>query len=90
MCNPQSTGFDILLWKIMDPNTQPEPLDKPKSLTASKRPRPKRKLNQANTSAKPSYNPPIYGGKSNNNENNTVQTVHKRRKTSINVVTQNE
>ena len=54
MCNPESTGLDTLLKKIMDPNTQPEPLDKPKSLTASKRPRNKRKLNQANASAKPS------------------------------------
>ena len=45
----------------MDPNTQLEPLDKPKSLTASKRPRNKRKLNQANPPAKPSYNPPVAG-----------------------------
>ena len=63
LCDPESTGLDTLLKKIMDPNTQPEPLDKPKSLTASKRPRNKRKLNQANASAKPSYNPPMYGGK---------------------------
>ena len=89
MCNPESTGLDTLLKKIMDPNTQPEPLDKSKSLIASKRPKNKRKLNQANASAKPSYNPPMYGGKSNNNENNTVKTVHKRRKTSMNAGTQN-
>ena len=74
----------------MDPNTQPEPLDKPKSLTASKRPRNKRKLNQANASAKPSYNPPMYGGKSNINEDDTVETVHKRRKTLTNAGTQND
>ena len=32
----------------------------------------------------------MYGGKSNNNENNTVETVHKRRKTTINAGTQNK
>ena len=90
ICNPESIGLDILLKKIMDPNTQPEPLDKPKLLIASKRPKNKRKLNQTNASAKPAYNPPMYGGKSNNNKNNTVKTVHKRRKISINAGTQNE
>ena len=74
----------------MDPNTQSEPLEKQKLLTASKRPRNKRKLNQANASAKPSYNPPMYGGKPNNNEDNTVETVHKRRKTSPSAGTQND
>ena len=74
----------------MDPNTQSEPLDKPKWLTASKRPRNKRKLNQANASAKLSYNPPMYGGKPNNNEYNTVETVHKRRKTSPSAGMQND
>ena len=57
----------------MDPNTQPEPLDKPKLLTASKRPRNKRKLKQANALAKPSYNPPMYGERSNSNKDNTVE-----------------
>ena len=54
LCDPESTGLDTLLKRLMDPNTQPEPLDKPKSLTASKRPRNKRRLKQANSSAKPS------------------------------------
>ena len=61
----------------MDPNTQPEPLDKPKLLTASKRPRNKRKLKQLSAPAKPSYNPPMYGGKPNNNKDNTVETLLK-------------
>ena len=66
----------------MDPTTELEPLDKPKSLTASKRPRNKRKLNQANASAKPSYNPPMYGGRSNSNKYITVELMHKKRKMS--------
>ena len=74
----------------MDPNTQSEPLDKPKLLTASKRPRNKRKAKQPTVPAKPSYNPPMYGGNSNNNEDNTVETVHKRRKTSPSAGTQND
>ena len=90
MCSSEPTRLDTLLKKIMDPNTQSKSLDKPKSLTASKRPRNKRKLNQANPPAKPSYNPPMYGGKSNNNEDNTIETVHKRRKTSTNAGKQND
>ena len=39
MCNPESTWLDTLLKKIMDPNNQQEPLDKPMSLTASKGPK---------------------------------------------------
>ena len=90
LCDPEYTGLDTLLKKLMDPNTQPEPLDKPKSLTASKRPRNKRKLNQANASAKPSYNPPMYGGKTNNSKDNTVETMHKRRKTLLSAGTQSD
>ena len=59
MCSSEPTELDTLLKKIMDPNTQSELLDKPKSLTTSKRPRNKRKLNQAKPPAKPSYNPPV-------------------------------
>ena len=60
----------------MDPNTHPEPQDKPKSLTTYKRPRNKRKLKQANASAKPSYNPPMYGEKPKNNEYNTIEEIN--------------
>ena len=63
ICSSESTGLDTLLKKIMDPNTQSKPWDKPKSLTASKRPRNKRKLNQANPPAKLSYNTPVAGKK---------------------------
>ena len=38
LCDPESTGLKTLLKRLMDPNTQSEPLDKPKLLTASKRP----------------------------------------------------
>ena len=51
--------LDTLFKKIMDPNTQSELPDKPKSLTTSKRPRNKRKPTQAKPPVKPSYNPPI-------------------------------
>ena len=64
LCHPESIGLDTLLKRLMDPNTQPEPLDKPKLLTASKRPRNKGKLKQANALEKPSYNPPLYGERS--------------------------
>ena len=77
----------------MDPNNQPEPLDKPKSLTASKRPRNKRKLNQANPPVKPPYKPPMAGENSSNKENDTVrenEPVHKRRRTRMNASTQNK
>ena len=90
MCNSESTGLDTLLKKIMDPNTQSELLDKPKSLTTSKRPRNKRKLNQANPPAKPSYNPPVAEKSSSNNENDTVaknKLVHKKRRTRMDAST---
>ena len=74
----------------MDPYTQPEPLDKAKLLTASKRPRNKRKLKQANASAKPSYNPPMYGGRSNSNKYITVELMHKKRKMSPSAGTQSD
>ena len=93
MCNPESTELDTLLKKIMDPNTQSELLDKPKSLTTSKRPRNKRKLNQANPPAKPSYYPPVAEKSSGNNENDTVaenEPVHKRKKTKVDTCTQNK
>ena len=90
LCDPESTGLDTLLKRLMDPNTQPEPLDKPKSLTASKRPRNKRKLKQPNASAKLSYNPPMYGGKSNSNKDSTIEPMHKKRKTSPSAGTQSD
>ena len=93
MCKSESTGLGTLLRKIMDPNSQSEPLDKPMSLTASKRPRNKRKLNQANPPAKPSYNPPMTGENSSNKENDTVsenEPVHKRRRIRMNASTQNK
>ena len=90
LCDQESTGLDTLLKRLMDPNTQPEPLDKPKLLTASKRPRNKRKLKQANALEKPSYNPPMYGERSNSNKNNTVEPNHKKRKTSPSAGTQSD
>ena len=80
LCDPESTGLNTLLKRLLDPNTQSEPLDKPKLLTASKRPRNKRKAKQPTAPAKPSYNPPMYGGNSNSNKDSTVEPMHKKRK----------
>ena len=93
MCNSEPIELDTLLQKIMDPNTQSELLDKPKLLTTSKRPRNKRKPNQAKPPVKPSYNPPIAEKSSSNNKNDTVvenEPVHKRRKTKVDTSTQNK
>ena len=65
---------------VLDPITQLQPLDKPKSLVSSKRPRNKRKAKQPNGPTKPSYNPHMYGGSSNSNKDSTDEPMHKKRK----------
>ena len=45
---------NALLKMLLDPSTQSQPLDKPKSLVSSKRPRNKRKVKQPNALTKPS------------------------------------
>ena len=93
ICSSEPIGLDTLLKKIIDSNTQSELLDKLKSLTTSKKPRNKRKLNQANPPAKPSYYPPVAEKSSGNNKNETVaenKPVHKRRKTKVDTSTQNK
>ena len=78
--DPESAELNALLKRLLDPNTQSEPLDKPKSLASSKRPRNKRKAKQPAAPTKPSYNPPMYGGNSNSNKDSTVEPMHKKRK----------
>ena len=93
MCSSEKTELDTLLKKIMDPNTQSELLDKPKLLTTSKRPRNKRKLNQAKPPVKPSYNPPVAEKSSIDNENDTVvknKPAPKMRKINVSTNTQNK
>ena len=68
-----------MLKLVLDPSTQSQPLDKPKSLASSKRPRNKRKAKQPNAPTKPSYNPPMYGGNS-NDKDSTDEPMHKKRK----------
>ena len=83
MCNSEQTELDTLLQKIMDPNTQAELLEKPKSLVTSKRPRNKRKSTQSKPPVKPSYNPPVAERSSIENDNDPVATnepATKRRK----------
>ena len=77
----------------MDPNTQAELLEKPKSLVTSKRPRNKRKSTQSEPPVKPSYNPPVARKSSSNHENDTIaenEPVHKRRKKRVDASTQNK
>ena len=56
---PCAAELDTISQKIMDPNTQSELLEKPTLLTASKRPKNKRKSTQSKPPVKPSYNPPV-------------------------------
>ena len=58
MSSTSPTGLDALLQKIMDPHTESEQLDKPKNLSASKRPRNKRKEKHSKSSEKPTYQLP--------------------------------
>ena len=76
----ESAELNALLKLVLDPNTQSQPLDKPKSLVSSKMPRNKRKAKQPNTPTKPSYNPPMYGGNTNSNKDSTDEPMHKNRK----------
>ena len=80
MVDSESAELNALLKRLWDPNTQSEPLDKPKSLVSSKRPRNKRKAKQPDAPTKPSYNPPMYGGSSNSNKDSTDEPMHKKRK----------
>ena len=50
----ESAELNALLKLVLDPNTQSQPLDKPKSLVSLKRPRNKRKAKQPNAPTKPS------------------------------------
>ena len=74
----ESAELNGLLQRLLDPSIQSEPLDKPKSLASSKRPRNKRKGKQPAEPTKSSYNPPMYGGKSNSHSPN--EPTHKKRK----------
>ena len=76
----ESAELNVLLKLVLDPSTQLQPLDKPKSLVSSKRPRNKRKAKQPNAPTKPSYNPPIYRGNTNSNKDSTDEPMHKKRK----------
>ena len=65
LVDSESAELNALLKMVLDPSTQSQPLDKPKSLVSSKRPRKKRKAKQPNAPTKPSYNPPMYRGNTN-------------------------
>ena len=80
MVDPESAELSGLLKRLLDPSIQSEPLDKPKSLASSKRPRNKKKAKQPAEPTKSSYNPPMYGGKSNSNKDSTDEPMHKKRK----------
>merc|ERR1712240_393965 len=58
-CTSEPTQIDLLLKNIINPDTQLQLLDKPKSLASSKRPRNKRSTAESRTNIKPSYKPPV-------------------------------
>ena len=68
LVDSESAELNALLKRLLDPNIQSEPLDKPMSLASSKRLRNKRKAKQPAAPTKSSYNPPTYVGKSNSNK----------------------
>ena len=72
MCSSEPTELDTLLQKIMDPNTQSELLEKPKLLTASKRPKNKRKPTQSKPPVNPSYSTPVASKSSIKDDNDSV------------------
>ena len=63
-CTSEPTQLDSLLQNIINPDTQSQLLDKPKSLASSKRPKNKRSTAESKSNIKPSYKPPVTNGNS--------------------------
>ena len=58
-CTSEPTQLDSLLLNIINPDTQSQLLNKPKSLTSSKRPKNKRNTAESKSNNKPSYKSPV-------------------------------
>ena len=89
----ESCTLDTLLQNIINPETQSQHIEKPKSLASSKRPRNKRNTMESKSHMKPSYKPPVTNSNTIEVDNDSItvdNTTPKRRKRNVDISTKNK